>query len=369
MISCVEWVPRGSADPNPKKYELSRAELCALERSDELEDALRRREEAGDGGDGAAQSEESDGESSDDEIEDGGASGSDGKLQMVDPSTLPADLRMDEYSDDDDDDAAGTGAKVGGLILGKETDLKMDGHGIPEEEGEGMDEDNDKMGAKVDGRGVNRGDSDDSDDSDDDLADAPDTREYVPVDVEGLESMRIGGLEGMLGGGPDDDEEEADDASDVEDTRIRPTDALLCVAKTEDDFASLEVHVYETDTGNMYVHHDLPLPSFPLCLAHGDMGSDGSAGNFCAVGTFDRGIEVWNLDVLNVLEPSFALGGEDTGSADDLMRMALEGVGGGGKGKRKGKKRGGAPYALHTKYEQGLPKTHYQSSHEISSGR
>jgi periodic tryptophan protein 1 len=88
----------------------------------------------------------------------------------------------------------------------------------------------------------------------------------------------------------------------------------------EQDFASLEVHVYEQDTGNLFVHHDIPLPAFPLCLAHGDISPTGSAGNFCAVGTFGPGIEIWNLDVLNALEPSCILGGEDTSMADEIMR-------------------------------------------------
>jgi periodic tryptophan protein 1 len=82
----------------------------------------------------------------------------------------------------------------------------------------------------------------------------------------------------------------------------------------------LEVHVYEQKTGNFFVHHDIPLPAFPLCLAHGDISPQGSAGNFCAVGTFLPGIEIWNLDVLNALEPSCVLGGEDTSMADDIMR-------------------------------------------------
>lgn len=68
------------------------------------------------------------------------------------------------------------------------------------------------------------------------------------------------------------------------------------------------------------MHHDIPLPAFPLCLAHGDISPAGTAGNFCAVGTFDPGIEIWNLDVLNALEPSCILGGEDTSMADEIMR-------------------------------------------------
>ena len=75
----------------------------------------------------------------------------------------------------------------------------------------------------------------------------------------------------------------------------------------------------------MYVHHDIPLPSFPLCLAHGRVGSGGAVGNFCAVGTFGPGIEVWNLDVLNALEPSCVLGGEDMSAADEMMKMEMLG--------------------------------------------
>lgn len=87
----------------------------------------------------------------------------------------------------------------------------------------------------------------------------------------------------------------------------------------------MEIHVYEQNTGNLFVHHDIPLPSFPLCLAQGDISPTGSAGNFCAVGTFIPGIEIWNLDVLNALEPSCVLGGEDTSMADEIMRHNMAG--------------------------------------------
>lgn len=84
------------------------------------------------------------------------------------------------------------------------------------------------------------------------------------------------------------------------------------------------MHVYDTRQGTLYTHHDIPLPSFPLCLAHGQVaGEGGSSGNFCAVGTFDPGIEIWNLDVINALEPTCVLGGEDTTLADDVMKENL----------------------------------------------
>eukprot|EP00536_Pseudo-nitzschia_multiseries_P016103 jgi/Psemu1/220133/e_gw1.1019.3.1 len=118
----------------------------------------------------------------------------------------------------------------------------------------------------------------------------------------------------------DDDD---DDDSDAEDVLLSSSDAIVVVAKTEEEFAALEVHVYEQDTGNLFVHHDIPLPAFPLCLSHGDIGPTGAAGNFCAVGTFGPGIEIWNLDVLNALEPSCVLGGEDTSMADEIMRLNM----------------------------------------------
>jgi len=89
------------------------------------------------------------------------------------------------------------------------------------------------------------------------------------------------------------------------------------------DFASLELHVYDKKTGNLYVHHDIPLPAFPLCLASGQVSSGGATGNFCAVGTFNPGIEVWNMDVLNALEPSCVLGGEDRSVADDIVKLRM----------------------------------------------
>jgi len=60
-----------------------------------------------------------------------------------------------------------------------------------------------------------------------------------------------------------------------------------------------------------------------LCLAHGDVNADGGVGNYCAVGTFSPGIEIWNLDILNPLEPMCVLGGEDTSAADELMKLNM----------------------------------------------
>jgi periodic tryptophan protein 1 len=140
------------------------------------------------------------------------------------------------------------------------------------------------------------------------------------VDVEGLEAMKLGTEGGQMF---EDDQADLDDSSDVEDTNLKENDALILVAKTEEDFASLEVYVYEQVTGNLFVHHDIALPTFPLCLSHGTMNHEGNDGNYVAIGSFSPGIEVWNLDVLDALEPTFILGGEDTSAADDLMKLNM----------------------------------------------
>ena len=51
-----------------------------------------------------------------------------------------------------------------------------------------------------------------------------------------------------------------------EELQILPTDNLLLVGKVEDDIAHLEVYVYEDESDNLYVHHDIMLPAIPLCL-------------------------------------------------------------------------------------------------------
>jgi len=290
MIAAIEWVPAGVADPNPKKYEMNAAEKEVIQ---------------------MLQAQEEGGGQDDDNASDDDAPNKTPKIQLPQAANnnLPADLRMDEYSDDEDGDGA---AGLGNILI----------DGNPEESMEEMPQ---AFKAAMDANDNEDDDEDDEDDDEeDDLADVPDTREFTPTDVEGLESMNLGG--GGLGDVHDMFAEDDDNDSEAEDVKISPDDAMVVVAKTDDDFASLEVHCYDTRTGSLWVHHDIPLPAFPLCLAHGQMTSaDGSsaAGNFCAVGTFGPGIEIWNLDVINALEPSCMLGGEDTTLADEVIKDNL----------------------------------------------
>ena len=99
---------------------------------------------------------------------------------------------------------------------------EMDENGMPVTN---IDEEKDVMD-------MNEDDDDDDDDDfdEDDFGPIEDTREYMPVDVEGLEAMGLANSSGPMYFGEDGE----DDDSDVEDTNLSPDDALVVVAKTEE---------------------------------------------------------------------------------------------------------------------------------------
>ncbi|XP_053397066.1 periodic tryptophan protein 1 homolog [Mercenaria mercenaria] len=100
-----------------------------------------------------------------------------------------------------------------------------------------------------------------------------------------------------------------DEESDDEDFEIKSTDNLMLVARAENDFCSVEVHVYNAELENLYVHHDMLLSSFPLALEWIDYDlRDGSTGNFVAVATMDPTIDIWDVDLVESLEPLATLG-------------------------------------------------------------
>ncbi|BBN05570.1 periodic tryptophan protein 1 [Marchantia polymorpha subsp. ruderalis] len=110
--------------------------------------------------------------------------------------------------------------------------------------------------------------------------------------------------------------EEDDEEDEIEDMTIKESDLVLLTARTEDDVSHLEVWVYESGevdedgASNMYVHHDIMLPAFPLSLAWLDCGPIGKEkGNFVAIGTMQPEIEIWDLDIIDEVEPVAVLGG------------------------------------------------------------
>ncbi|KAI3631068.1 hypothetical protein MIR68_010558 [Amoeboaphelidium protococcarum] len=114
------------------------------------------------------------------------------------------------------------------------------------------------------------------------------------------------------------------DSDEEEDLVIdQKEDNLILVGKTEDDISVLECYVYNAHSDSLYVHHDLMLPSFPLCIEpvnfagiksqvgqESALGVAGACRNYCAVGTFNSEVEIWDLNVIDAMYPQMILGGQ-----------------------------------------------------------
>ncbi|ODV93658.1 hypothetical protein PACTADRAFT_51431 [Pachysolen tannophilus NRRL Y-2460] len=131
---------------------------------------------------------------------------------------------------------------------------------------------------------------------------------------------------------------EDDLQQEKEELQVYPTDNMVLATRTEDDVSYLDVYIYDDGAGapegsneeegdkldrdaakglvresNLYVHHDLMLPAFPLCVEwinfkpNGE-NNDSNIGNFAAIGTFDPTIEIWNLDSIDKAFPDVILG-------------------------------------------------------------
>lgn len=129
-----------------------------------------------------------------------------------------------------------------------------------------------------------------------------------------------------------------EDDDDEENETILPTDLFILANVTDiaDDFSHLDVNVFEEAEDNLYIHHDYMLPAAPLAIQWIGYNIERKCipGNCVAIATFEPGIEIWNLDVINAVEPVCVLGGFAA------KAVAAEKVGGmrrKGKGK-KGKK-------------------------------
>ncbi len=145
---------------------------------------------------------------------------------------------------------------------------------------------------------------------------------------------------------PEDDPylDEDEDDEDAEEHVIRDSDSCILVGTTTDENSVVEVYVYDEKSSNLYVHHEISIPSIPLALAwlptHPRAGQTSAlgtpfpaTGSFAAVGTFLPGIEIWNCDVISPVEPVCVLGGFE--EQDPLLAPPASAP---SKGKKKGKK-------------------------------
>jgi periodic tryptophan protein 1 len=77
-------------------------------------------------------------------------------------------------------------------------------------------------------------------------------------------------------------------------------------ATAENDHSSLEVYLYDHKSSDLYVHHEILLGSYPLCLQWLSHWQSKKT-NHIIVGTFLPEIEIWNLDS-EAVEPAALLG-------------------------------------------------------------
>ncbi|CAG9533631.1 unnamed protein product [Cercopithifilaria johnstoni] len=100
------------------------------------------------------------------------------------------------------------------------------------------------------------------------------------------------------------------DEEDQEDFEIKSDDNLVAVAKVYKNEYTLEVYLYNEAENDWYVHHDYILDVPPLCLEpiYFDPGSDDKKGNLLAIGGIDGSISIWDLDLVNSVEPTVTLG-------------------------------------------------------------
>lgn len=144
---------------------------------------------------------------------------------------------------------------------------------------------------------------------------------------------------------------EVDEQEEKQENQIYPTDNLVLATRTEDDISWLDIYIYDDGAGapvgaeeeeedkldadvakglvrdsTLYVHHDIMLPAFPLCVEWinykpGQLQlTDSNIGNFAAVGTFDPQIELWNLDYIDKAFPDIILGEVSTKKKKKLKK-------------------------------------------------
>lgn len=103
------------------------------------------------------------------------------------------------------------------------------------------------------------------------------------------------------------DSEDLESLSDMEDYLIQDTDSILIVAENEkEDEHSVQMQIYDSLEGNLFVHHCFPVPEIPLTLEF-----IGGSRCFISVGMMSPEIEIWNLQVIDVLEPSIVCAGDE----------------------------------------------------------
>lgn len=110
-----------------------------------------------------------------------------------------------------------------------------------------------------------------------------------------------------------DDMDARFDTESLDDLILKDSDILLLFAKVDEDddgLSRLELCVYEDAEDNLYVHHDILLGAYPLCLEWSNYlnGDANVARNLAIVGSITGVVEIWDLDIIDPTHPAARLG-------------------------------------------------------------
>jgi periodic tryptophan protein 1 len=95
----------------------------------------------------------------------------------------------------------------------------------------------------------------------------------------------------------------------MDDYTIHNTDSILVCGTAQDDFSNLEIYIYDEANQSLFVHHDIMLANYPLCIEWLPKNPIyNEKANYAIVGSFTPEIEIWNLDTIDAIEPDFTLG-------------------------------------------------------------
>ena len=94
-----------------------------------------------------------------------------------------------------------------------------------------------------------------------------DSDEFEDMDDEEENNMIFSGELGKKKKNEDGlPDEFSDSDQEKEDYTIRKNDSLIVVATAEADHSNLEVYLYDHKSSDLYVHHEIILGAYPLCL-------------------------------------------------------------------------------------------------------
>lgn len=108
---------------------------------------------------------------------------------------------------------------------------------------------------------------------------------------------------------------ESDEDEDDNELIIKPTDNLIVAGHVSKEESSIEVYVYDNVTHDSYLHHDIIQSDYPCCVRWiGHVRNQ--ARNIAAAGYMNPDIYLWDLDVVDVLEPLETLVGHSDAVID-----------------------------------------------------